>query len=115
MFDLPLNVDYTGKTVVVTGAGGVLCSDMARAFAKAGAKVAALDLNEEAVKSLADEIKTEGFQCEGFKANVLDAEMLEDVHQQIIKVYAIFLLMGLVVIILEQLQIMSIRTRLRKV
>ena len=25
MFDLPLNVDYTGKTVVVTGAGGVLC------------------------------------------------------------------------------------------
>ena len=48
MFDLPLNVDYTGKTVVVTGAGGVLCSDMARAFAKAGAKVAALDLNEEA-------------------------------------------------------------------
>ena len=32
-------------------------------------------------------MKTEGFQCEGFKANVLDAEMLEDVHQQIIKVY----------------------------
>ena len=45
MMNLPLNVDFTGKVVVVTGAGGVLCGDMARAFAQAGAKVAALDLN----------------------------------------------------------------------
>ena len=29
---LPLNVDFTGKVVVVTGAGGVLCGDMARAY-----------------------------------------------------------------------------------
>lgn len=87
MFDLPLNVDYTDKVVVVTGAGGILCSDMARAFAKAGAKVAALDLNEEAVKKLADEIKADGYKCEGFKANVLEPEMMESVHQQILEVY----------------------------
>ena len=42
-----LTHDFTGKIVVITGAGGVLCGDMARAYAKAGAKVAALDLNEE--------------------------------------------------------------------
>ena len=53
MMKLPLNVDFTGKVVVVTGAGGVLCGEMARAYAQAGAKVAALDLNEEAVKKLA--------------------------------------------------------------
>ena len=53
MMDLPLNVDFSGKVVVVTGAGGVLCGTMAKAFAQAGAKVAALDLNEEAVKELA--------------------------------------------------------------
>lgn len=87
MFDLPLNVDYTDKVVVVTGAGGILCSDMARAFAKAGAKVAALDLNEDAVKALADEIKAEGYKCEGFKANVLEAEMMEEVHKQVLEVY----------------------------
>ena len=40
MMNLPLNVDFTGKVVVVTGAGGVLCGDMARAYAQAGAKVA---------------------------------------------------------------------------
>ena len=85
MMNLPLNVDFTGKVVVVTGAGGVLCGDMARAYAQAGAKVAALDLNEEAVKKLAADLKAEGFICEGYKANVLDAEALEEVHQAVLK------------------------------
>ena len=80
MINLPINIDYTGKVVVVTGAGGLICGAMARAFAQSGAKVAALDLNEEAVKALADELKAEGFICEGYKANVLDPEMLEQVH-----------------------------------
>ena len=47
-------------------------------------KVAALDLNEEAVKKLADECKAEGFICEGYKANVLEPEALEAVHQQVL-------------------------------
>ena len=84
MINLPLNIDYSGKVVVVTGAGGLICGAMARAFAQSGAKVAALDLNEEAVKALADELKAEGFICEGYKANVLDPEMLEEVHKAVI-------------------------------
>ncbi|MDE5698098.1 MAG: SDR family oxidoreductase [Lachnospiraceae bacterium] len=83
MMELPLNIDFTGKVVVVTGAGGVLCGTMAKAFAQAGAKVAALDLNEEAVKALADECKAEGFICEGYKANVLELEALKQVHEQV--------------------------------
>ena len=83
--DLPLKIDFTGKVVVVTGAGGVLCGTMARAFAQAGAKVAALDLNEEAVKKLAEECRAEGYCCEGYQANVLDAEMLKNVHGQVLK------------------------------
>ena len=84
MIQLPINIDYTGKVVVVTGAGGLICGAMARAFAQSGAKVAALDLNEEAVKKLADELKSEGFICEGYKANVLDKAVLEEVHQAVI-------------------------------
>ena len=38
----PLNVDFTGKVVVITGAGGVLCSAIAKAVAQTGAKVALL-------------------------------------------------------------------------
>ena len=84
MMDLPLNIDFSGKVVVITGAGGVICGTMARAFAQAGAKVAALDLNEEAVKKLADELKAEGFVCEGYKANVLDPDALKAVHEAVL-------------------------------
>ena len=85
MTNLPLNIDYTGKVVVVTGAGGLICGAMARAFAQSGAKVAALDLNEEAVKALANELKSEGLICEGYKANVLEPAALEEVHQAVLK------------------------------
>ncbi len=84
MANLPLNIDFSGKVVVVTGAGGLICGAMARAFAESGAKVAALDLNEEAVKKLADELKAEGYVMEGYKANVLDPEALEAVHQAVL-------------------------------
>lgn len=83
--ELRLQIDFTGKTVVITGAGGVLCGVMARAFAQAGAKVAALDLNEEAVKALAKECRAEGYICEGYQANVLDVEALRKVREQIRK------------------------------
>ena len=84
MMNLPLNIDYSGKVVVVTGAGGLICGAMARAFAQSGAKVVALDLNEEAVKKLAEELKAEGFICEGYKANVLEPASLEEVHQAVL-------------------------------
>jgi NAD(P)-dependent dehydrogenase (short-subunit alcohol dehydrogenase family) len=48
--------DLSGRVAVVTGAGGVLCSQMAKALACAGAKVAVMDLSLEAAKKVADEI-----------------------------------------------------------
>jgi NAD(P)-dependent dehydrogenase (short-subunit alcohol dehydrogenase family) len=57
---------------------------MARAFAQSGAKVAALDLNGEAVEKLADELVAEGFICRGYAANVLDTDALESVHKQVL-------------------------------
>ena len=85
MANLPLNIDYSGKVVVVTGAGGLICGAMAAAFARSGAKVACLDLNEEAVQKLAAELTAEGYTCIGYKANVLDGEALEQVHQAVLK------------------------------
>ena len=85
MVNLPLNIDFSDKVVVITGAGGVICGTMAHAFAQAGAKVAALDLNGEAVQKLAEECKAEGLVCEGYKANVLDAEALKDVHEAVLR------------------------------
>ena len=84
MINLPLKIDYTDKVVVITGAGGLICGAMARAFAQCGAKVAALDLNLDAVTKLADELTAEGFICKGYKANVLDPAALEEVHTQVL-------------------------------
>lgn len=50
-----------GRVAVVTGAGGHLCSEMARVFARAGCKVAVLDLRIEKAKAIEDEIRAEGF------------------------------------------------------
>ena len=83
--DLPLGIDFSEKVVVITGAGGILCGTMAKAFAKAGAKVAALDLNEEAVKQLAEECRAKGLVCKGYQANVLETQALQQVHDAILK------------------------------
>lgn len=66
--------DLTGKVAVVTGAGGVLCSSFAKTLAAAGAKVALLDINEEAAKGFADEIVAEGGVAKAYKCNVLDKD-----------------------------------------
>ena len=51
-----MKVDLEGKVAVVTGGGGILCSVMAKALAKAGAKVAILDLKLDAAQKVADAV-----------------------------------------------------------
>ena len=79
-----LNTDLTGKVAVVTGAGGVLCSHFAKVLARAGAKVALLDLNEEAAKSFADEIVAEGGIAKAYACNVLEKDVCEDVANNVL-------------------------------
>lgn len=81
---LPFELDLNGKVVVVTGAGGVLCSMFAKAMSKTGAKIALLDLNGDAAKAYADEIVAEGGVAKGYTCNVLDKSSLEDVHTEIL-------------------------------
>lgn len=73
------------KTVVITGAGGVLCSAFAKEMAKTGAAVALLDLNEKAAVAAAESICAEGGKAKGYACNVLDRESLKNVHEQIKK------------------------------
>ncbi len=73
------------KVVVITGAGGVLCSGFSEFLAAKGAKVALLDLNEEAAKKTADKITAAGGTARAYKCNVLDRENIEQVHKSILK------------------------------
>ena len=67
-----LNTDLTGKVAVVTGAGGVLCSEFAKVLARAGAKVALLNRTEAKAQKFADEIAAEGGVARAYGCNVLD-------------------------------------------
>ena len=78
-----LNTDLTGKTAVVTGAGGVLCSAFAKVLARAGAKVALLDLNYEAADGFAKEIVAEGGIAKAYACNVLDKDACYAVADQV--------------------------------
>ncbi len=71
------------KVIAITGAGGVLCGTMAKHLAKAGAKIAVLDLNEDAAKKMADEINAENGTALAVKCNVLEKETLEAAKQKI--------------------------------
>ena len=53
-----MEVKLNGKVAVVTGGGGVLCGIMAKSLAKAGAKVAILDLRAEAAEAVAEDART---------------------------------------------------------
>ncbi len=75
---------FENKVAVVTGAGGVLCSSFAEALAAEGAKVALLDLNEDAANAAAKAICDKGYAAYGFKADVLDKDCLENVHKEIL-------------------------------
>ena len=80
-----LDTDLSGKVAVVTGAGGVLCSAFAKTLARAGAKVALLDLNEEAAQGFADEINAEGGVAKAYKCNVLDKNICYEVADAVEK------------------------------
>jgi len=79
-----LNTNLTGKVAVVTGAGGVLCSDFANVLARAGAKVALLNRTVEKAQKYADEINAEGGIAKAYACNVLKKEDCEAAAQAVL-------------------------------
>lgn len=81
---LPIQVnDIKGKVAVVTGAGGVLCSMMAKALSLAGAKVALLDRSDKA-QWFVEEITAEGGTAKAYYADVLKKDTLAKCHAEIL-------------------------------
>lgn len=80
-----LSTDLTGKVAVVTGAGGVLCSEFSKVLARAGAKVALLNRTVEKAQKYADEINAEGGIAKAYACNVLVKEQCEAVAEEVLK------------------------------
>ena len=71
----PFAVNLSDKVIAITGAGGIICSAFAKALAENGAKVALLDINEEAAQKYATEI---GENAIAVKCNCLDKASIEE-------------------------------------
>lgn len=71
------------KTIVLTGAGGVLCGTLAKSLAKQGHNVALLDLRKEAADEIANEINANGGKAIGVAANVLEKESLQKAKKEV--------------------------------
>ncbi len=67
---------FDGKNIVITGAGGVLCSGFARHLAAEGAAVAVLDLREEAAEAVASDIRANGGRAIAVACNCLEEASL---------------------------------------
>ena len=71
--NVPFQVNLENKVAVITGAGGIICSEFAKALAECGAKVALLDINYEAAAKFAEEI---GENAIAIRCNCLDKESI---------------------------------------
>lgn len=72
------------EVVVVTGAGGVLCSAFAAAMAKKGYQTALLDINLDAAEQVAQQIRENGGIAHAYRCDVLDRDSIAAVHRQIL-------------------------------
>lgn len=78
-------MDLTGKVVLITGATGGIGKETARLFAKQGAKLALVDLDDQALESLAKELELEDYLLQ--TADVTSEDQVENFVQQTKKKY----------------------------
>lgn len=83
---LPFEVDLSNKVVAITGGAGVIGSEMSRALAQSGAKVAIISLNNNA-DELIEEIRSNGGNVEVFLGDVTDKASMEAVKKEIHREY----------------------------
>lgn len=81
---IPNNHFFKGKVVVITGAAGVLCTVLARAYCEVGCKVALLDLNYEKANECATKLCHEGLIAKAYECNVLKQDSIQNAHKNIL-------------------------------
>lgn len=72
-----------GKVAVVTGGGGILCSNFARAMGRLKMQVAVLDLSLEKAEAVAAQIRSEGGAAIALRCDVLDKESITAASEEV--------------------------------
>ncbi len=76
---------FSGKVAVVTGAAGVICSEIAKDLASLGVKLALVDRSEENLKKIAEEITAAQGECVCYTCDVTDKKSVDDLAERVIK------------------------------
>lgn len=71
------------QVIVITGAAQGLGKAMAEEFAKQGAHIALLDMQDDGVKAAANDIQKLGVKANGYAVNVTDEKQVEDTFAKI--------------------------------
>lgn len=83
----PIHENLKGKTAVITGGSGVLCSEMARELSMHGVNVAILNRTVEKGEAIAAEINGAGGAAIAVAADVLDQHSLEGAKATVIEAF----------------------------
>ncbi|CAM3957569.1 SDR family oxidoreductase [Mesobacillus thioparans] len=83
----PIHENLKGKTAVITGGSGVLCSEMARELSRHGVNVAILNRTAEKGEAIAGEINSSGGSAIAVAADVLDQSSLETAKATVVEAF----------------------------
>ena len=76
---------FSEKVAVITGAAGVICSQIAKDLASLGVKLALVDRNEEALQKIAEEIKSNNGECKCYTCDVTNKNSVDELANRVIK------------------------------
>ena len=76
---------YQGKVAVVTGAAGVICSEVSRDLASIGCSVALVDLSLENAEKVAESIRANGGTAKAYSCNVTDQIAVNALADEVIR------------------------------
>jgi NAD(P)-dependent dehydrogenase (short-subunit alcohol dehydrogenase family) len=77
--------NISGKSIIVTGGGGVLGAEIAKNLAAHGANVTILDVDLPLAESFSAKMKKQGLDIYAVYGNVMDASVLHEAAEKIIK------------------------------
>lgn len=71
--------DFAGRNAFITGGASGIGLGIAKAFARAGARVAIADISEDHLQSAVDDMRQEGLNFRPFRLDVTDRRQYDDV------------------------------------
>ena len=78
---------FAGRVAFVTGGSRGIGKGIVELFAEEGAKVALIDLNEEALNATTSELREKGYEVYSKVANVVDAEQVENAFKEVYETF----------------------------